>query len=146
MWIGLKHSAMVASAAGVETLVLVRLRPPPVYNLQITSVVDDDFDGTGDRLGATARTQREAKLIRKLFIAGGAAEDHVTGRGRGSLEPLETPNSRKARRQNRRVIIEVRSGAKAVAPVLGISRVRSPGRVVVFQPTVRPVVDRHAED
>ena len=35
----------LARAMGVETLVLVRLRPPPVYDLQITSVVDDDFAG-----------------------------------------------------------------------------------------------------
>lgn len=35
----------LAQKAGVETLVLVRMRPPPVYDLQITSVVDDDFDG-----------------------------------------------------------------------------------------------------
>jgi len=35
----------LAQRAGVETLVLVRMRPPPVYDLQITSVVDDDFDG-----------------------------------------------------------------------------------------------------
>jgi ribonuclease BN (tRNA processing enzyme) len=35
----------LADKAGVETLVLVRMRPPPVYDLQITSVVDDDFDG-----------------------------------------------------------------------------------------------------
>jgi ribonuclease Z len=35
----------LASRAGVETLVLVRLRPPPVYDLQITSLVDDSFAG-----------------------------------------------------------------------------------------------------
>jgi ribonuclease BN (tRNA processing enzyme) len=35
----------LAQKAGVKTLVLVRMRPPPVYDLQITSVVDDDFDG-----------------------------------------------------------------------------------------------------
>jgi ribonuclease BN (tRNA processing enzyme) len=35
----------LAQRAGVETLVLVRMRPPPVYDLQITSVVDDTFDG-----------------------------------------------------------------------------------------------------
>lgn len=35
----------LAKQAGVETLVLVRMRPPPVYDLQITSVVDDSFDG-----------------------------------------------------------------------------------------------------
>ncbi len=35
----------LAQKAGVETLVLVRMRPPPVYDLQITSVVNDDFDG-----------------------------------------------------------------------------------------------------
>jgi ribonuclease BN (tRNA processing enzyme) len=35
----------LAQRAGVETLVLVRMRPPPVYDRQITSVVDDDFDG-----------------------------------------------------------------------------------------------------
>jgi ribonuclease BN (tRNA processing enzyme) len=35
----------LAARAGVGTLVLVRLRPPPVYDLQITSLVDDSFDG-----------------------------------------------------------------------------------------------------
>lgn len=35
----------LAQRAGVETLVLVRLRPPPVYDLQITSLVDDRFAG-----------------------------------------------------------------------------------------------------
>jgi ribonuclease BN (tRNA processing enzyme) len=45
-----EHTALeavgaLAQQAGVKTLVLVRLRPPPVYDLQITSVVDDDFEG-----------------------------------------------------------------------------------------------------
>ncbi len=35
----------LAGRAGVGALVLVRLRPPPVYDLQITSVIDDTFDG-----------------------------------------------------------------------------------------------------
>jgi ribonuclease BN (tRNA processing enzyme) len=35
----------LAMRAGVETLVLVRLRPPPVYTLQVTSFVNDSFDG-----------------------------------------------------------------------------------------------------
>lgn len=35
----------LAQRAGVETLVLVRLRPPPVYDLQITSLVDDTYSG-----------------------------------------------------------------------------------------------------
>ena len=35
----------LAGRAGVGTLVLVRLRPPPVYDLQITSLVDDSFAG-----------------------------------------------------------------------------------------------------
>jgi ribonuclease BN (tRNA processing enzyme) len=35
----------LAARAGVGALVLVRLRPPPVYDLQITSLVDDSFDG-----------------------------------------------------------------------------------------------------
>ena len=35
----------LAARAGVGTLVLVRLRPPPVFDLQITSLVDDSFDG-----------------------------------------------------------------------------------------------------
>jgi len=36
----------LAMRAGVETLVLVRLRPPPIYDLQVTSLVNDSFDGT----------------------------------------------------------------------------------------------------
>jgi len=35
----------LAHRAGVGTLVLVRLRPPPVFALQTTSVVDDSYDG-----------------------------------------------------------------------------------------------------
>jgi ribonuclease BN (tRNA processing enzyme) len=35
----------LAERAGVKTLVLVRLRPPPIYDLQITSVVNDSFEG-----------------------------------------------------------------------------------------------------
>jgi ribonuclease Z len=35
----------LAQRAGVGTLVLVRLRPPPVYDIQITSEVNDSFDG-----------------------------------------------------------------------------------------------------
>lgn len=35
----------VARRAGVGSLVLVRLRPPPVYDLQITMRVDEQFDG-----------------------------------------------------------------------------------------------------
>jgi ribonuclease Z len=35
----------LAQRAGVDTLVLVRLRPPPVYAVQITSQVDDRFGG-----------------------------------------------------------------------------------------------------
>jgi ribonuclease BN (tRNA processing enzyme) len=35
----------LARRARVGSLVLVRLRPPPVFALQITSVVDDTYDG-----------------------------------------------------------------------------------------------------
>jgi ribonuclease BN (tRNA processing enzyme) len=35
----------LARRAGVETLALVRLRPPPVYDVQITSVVEETFQG-----------------------------------------------------------------------------------------------------
>lgn len=35
----------IARRAGVETLVLVRLRPPPVYDFQLTGVVGKTFDG-----------------------------------------------------------------------------------------------------
>jgi ribonuclease BN (tRNA processing enzyme) len=35
----------LAQRAGVATLVLVRLRPPPVYALQISNVVDDTYAG-----------------------------------------------------------------------------------------------------
>lgn len=36
----------LATRAGVDTLVLVRLRPPPFFDLQITSAVNQSFDGT----------------------------------------------------------------------------------------------------
>jgi ribonuclease Z len=42
---GVEDVGDLARRAGVETLVLVRLRPPPVYDLQITSLVGDRFDG-----------------------------------------------------------------------------------------------------
>jgi ribonuclease Z len=35
----------LAARAGVRTLVLVRLRPPPVFAIQLTSLVDDHFPG-----------------------------------------------------------------------------------------------------
>jgi ribonuclease Z len=35
----------LAARAGVGTLVLVRLRPPPVFDLQITTLVDDSYAG-----------------------------------------------------------------------------------------------------
>jgi hypothetical protein len=35
----------LAQRVGAETLVLVRLRPPPVYDFQVTSLVDDGFQG-----------------------------------------------------------------------------------------------------
>jgi hypothetical protein len=35
----------LAARAGVETLVLVRLRPPPIYDFQVTSLVGDRFGG-----------------------------------------------------------------------------------------------------
>lgn len=38
----------IARRAGVDTLVLVRLRPPPVYDLQLTMIIDDHFDGRID--------------------------------------------------------------------------------------------------
>lgn len=41
----LAQAAGIARRANAQTLVLVRLRPPPVYDLQITSVVGDGFDG-----------------------------------------------------------------------------------------------------
>jgi ribonuclease Z len=42
---GLDEVGDLARRAGVRTLVLVRLRPPPVYDLQITSRVSDRFAG-----------------------------------------------------------------------------------------------------
>jgi ribonuclease BN (tRNA processing enzyme) len=35
----------LARRAGIETLALVRLRPPPAYDLQLTSIVGEAFDG-----------------------------------------------------------------------------------------------------
>lgn len=42
---GIHEVGALARGAGVETLVLVRLQPPPVYDFQLTSQVDDYFDG-----------------------------------------------------------------------------------------------------
>ena len=35
----------IARRAGVETLVLVRLRPPPVYDFQLSGLIGRNFDG-----------------------------------------------------------------------------------------------------
>jgi ribonuclease Z len=35
----------LATRAGIETLVLVRMRPPPFFQVQVTSLVGQDFDG-----------------------------------------------------------------------------------------------------
>ena len=35
----------LAARAGVDQLVLVRLRPPPVYDLQVTQIVGEDYEG-----------------------------------------------------------------------------------------------------
>jgi ribonuclease Z len=45
LWTGVAQSGVLAQRAGTETLVLVRLWPPPVYDFQITSQVDDAFAG-----------------------------------------------------------------------------------------------------
>jgi ribonuclease BN (tRNA processing enzyme) len=42
---GLADVGSLAQRAGVATLVLVRMRPPPLYDIQVTSIVDDEFDG-----------------------------------------------------------------------------------------------------
>ena len=42
---GIDEVGGLARRAGVETLVLVRLRPPPVYDIQLTSLIDDEFPG-----------------------------------------------------------------------------------------------------
>jgi ribonuclease Z len=36
----------LASRSGVESLVLIRMRPPPLYDIQVTSHVDDTFSGS----------------------------------------------------------------------------------------------------
>ncbi len=35
-----------ARRAGVTALALVRLRPPPVFEVQVSGIVAEDFDGT----------------------------------------------------------------------------------------------------
>ena len=37
--------AGLAQQAGIDTLVLVRLRPPPVYDFQVMGMLGDTFDG-----------------------------------------------------------------------------------------------------
>ena len=39
--------AGLAQQAGIDTLVLVRLRPPPVYDFQVMGMLGDTFDGEG---------------------------------------------------------------------------------------------------
>jgi ribonuclease BN (tRNA processing enzyme) len=36
----------VARRANVQALALVRLRPPPVFNLQVSGIVSNEFNGT----------------------------------------------------------------------------------------------------
>lgn len=40
-----EQAGAMARRAGAETLVLVRLRPPPVYDIQVSTVIDDQFGG-----------------------------------------------------------------------------------------------------
>ena len=42
---GIDEVGGLARRTGVETLVLVRLRPPPVYDIQLTSLIDDEYSG-----------------------------------------------------------------------------------------------------
>jgi ribonuclease BN (tRNA processing enzyme) len=42
----LSEVGKLAQRAGVDSLVLVRLRPPPFFRLQVTSMVANDFDGS----------------------------------------------------------------------------------------------------
>ena len=41
----LEEGGVLAQRAGVETLALVRMRPPPAYDLQVTGVVRKRFAG-----------------------------------------------------------------------------------------------------
>jgi ribonuclease Z len=45
LYTSFEDAGRLARRAGVGTLVLVRLRPPPVFDFQISSVVDDFYDG-----------------------------------------------------------------------------------------------------
>jgi ribonuclease BN (tRNA processing enzyme) len=42
---GIDQVGTLASDAGVRSLVLVRMRPPPLFDVQISSIVNDVFDG-----------------------------------------------------------------------------------------------------
>jgi ribonuclease BN (tRNA processing enzyme) len=42
----LERIGKVARRANAKSLALVRLRPPPVFDLQVTSIVANDYDGT----------------------------------------------------------------------------------------------------
>ncbi len=45
LFTGFEEVGAIARRAGVHTLVLIRMRQPPVYDIQVTSRVDDTFDG-----------------------------------------------------------------------------------------------------
>lgn len=45
LYTGFEEVGAIARRAGVNTLVLIRMRQPPVYDIQVTTRVDDTFDG-----------------------------------------------------------------------------------------------------
>ncbi len=64
----------------------------------------------GTKLAQIARTSREVKLVKSLLVKAGVAADAISVRGRGAIEMLEPPRTKKARTKNRRLVIVV-SGA-----------------------------------
>jgi len=89
----------------------------------------------GSRLAQITLTQSQAKLVQKMLVKAGVPEANISVRGRGSIEQLEPPRTKKAREKNRRLVIVVsgatsaNSGKPIVAPLTRLF-LRLNGRVL----------------
>ena len=78
--------------------------------------IEAHWDGTGDRLAALARTQREARIVADLFVQAGVKKSAIAVHGRGSLELLKRGKDATTRALNRRVVIVVKDSGPPPAP------------------------------
>ncbi len=85
----LESVARLAQEAGVDTLVLVRLRPPPVYDFQVTNMIGDAFDGriviAEDGEQVTPEPRPLSTRVPEASAPGGGTTDRAAGRERAAL-------------------------------------------------------------